>query len=129
MLSSTLALLLAAATLGPLATLAQSSSNNSNETATLPAIYYLQFIHSNSLKLGDSCSWSDEVFRQAGTRAMERYPEDSKPYDQVLDRIVSSTVENDRTYCLASELLVCDQNTARCVCGAATAQVSSEEFY
>lgn len=119
-------LILAVATLGPLATMAQSSPNNSTdgETGTLSPIYYLQFILANSLELGDSCSWSDEAFRQLGARVMKRYPKDSKPYDQAFDNIVSSTVENGRTYCLAKEMLVCDRDSQKCVCGESAVQAS-----
>lgn len=123
----TLPLLLAAATLGPLAALARSG-NPTEPTSTLPQSYYLQFILANSLQLGESCSWNDEAFRQAGMRQMRKFPKDSKESDQVFDSIVSNTVEKRRTFCVLKEMLVCDKNTATCVCGEVDVQVSWDEF-
>ncbi|OXA40184.1 hypothetical protein Fcan01_24828 [Folsomia candida] len=114
MLSSTVPLILAVATLGPLAAVAQLNPTEGEPGGVSP-IYYLQFILANSLKLGDSCSWSDEALRQSAFREMKRFPKNSRPYDQAFYNIVTSTVENGRTFCMAKEMLW-DAGTGKKVC-------------
>ncbi len=127
MMSFTVPLILAIATLAPLATVAQNNSTG-DKAGTLPPIFYAQFVLANSLKLGDSCSRGDESYRQSAFSQMKRYPKDSKLYDQAFDSIVSSTVQNNRTFCSAMDMLVCDGEKEECVCGESAVQVSSDFF-
>lgn len=119
----------AAAIILAFATLANGASSSNTEVsfARLPTTYYLQFILANSLEMGETCSWSDESVRQSGLRQMRKFPRKSMPYWQAFDALVSSTVQKGRTYCNATEMLVCDKEMEKCVCGEHASQV--HRFY
>ncbi|OXA40331.1 Enolase [Folsomia candida] len=118
----------AAAIILAFATLANGASSSNTEVsfARLPTTYYLQFILANSLEMGETCSWSDESVRQSGLRQMRKFPRKSMPYWQAFDALVSSTVQKGRTYCNATEMLVCDKEMEKCVCGEHASQTGSK---
>ncbi|OXA39459.1 hypothetical protein Fcan01_25663 [Folsomia candida] len=91
------------------ATIEPSSNNPLAQGITLPITYYMQFKLANSLQLGESCSWRDETIRQA------HYP----PTDDCQARI----------FYRSNETLVCDKNTARCVCGEDHVQANLGTLY
>ncbi|OXA39464.1 hypothetical protein Fcan01_25666 [Folsomia candida] len=112
-------LLFVGALFGATLAIIQSSSNNPlpQPSPTLPLIYYQKFILANSLQLGESCSWSDETLRQTSSLKMQKFPKGSSQRNDILNSLVSNTVQKGRTYCRALEMQVCDKDTARCVCG------------
>ncbi|OXA39457.1 uncharacterized protein LOC110861187 [Folsomia candida] len=108
------------------------SSSNSPTTPSplsLPIIYYEKFLLANSLQLGESCSWSDETFRQTSSRKMQKSPKESPQRNEIFDSFVSNTVQKGRNYCRALEMHVCDKDTARCVCGEPNVQAILSDRY
>lgn len=80
-----------------------------------------------SLKYNQPCSWTNEEARQNLTRDMSGITNrfgSSSSLVAALERFSADVVTKRKHFCSAPELLICDKDSERCVCGDPGKEVS-----
>lgn len=92
--------------------------------SVLPITESLTFIAAETtLQFNDSCKWGDELKQRDGFRKIQNLTMGSDEEQVILHESIKQTEQQGVFFCGDVRMLVCNQETSRCVCGQTQAAV------